>query len=67
MSQWNGAMEKRALSPNLLLENFYVMLIIKIPRVPWYPKSSTERAGFAEVLISENSDREILGLCSELP
>lgn len=33
MSQQNGAMDKRTLSPNLLLENSYVMLIIKLSGV----------------------------------
>lgn len=68
MSQQNGAMEKCTLSPSLLLGNSYMMLVTKLSKVisSWYSKSSTERAGFAEVSVSENTDWEILGLCNEL-
>lgn len=68
MSQQNGAMEKCTLSPSLLLENSYIMLFTKLSKgiSSWYSKSSTERAGFAEVLASENTNWEILGLCNEL-
>lgn len=61
-------MEKCTLSPSLLLENSYMMLISKLSKVisSWYPKSSTERSGFAEMSVSENTDWEILGLCNEL-
>lgn len=61
-------MEKRTLSPNLLVENSYMMLVTKLSKVIicWYPKSSTEKAGFAKVSASKNTDWEILGLCNEL-
>lgn len=61
-------MEKCTLSPSLLLENPYTMLVTKLSKVisSWYPKSSTERAVFAEVSVSENNDWEILGLYNEL-
>lgn len=58
MSQQNGAMEKCTLSLSLLLENSYTMLVTKLSKAisSWYPKSSTERAEFAKVSVSENTD-----------
>jgi len=58
MSQWNGAVQKGTLSPNLLVENSYVMLFIKLSRVvsSLVPKTKHRKDGFLEVLISENGD-----------